>query len=188
MQIIRRGDLEMKSKKWIVGIISVLIFVFIVIICIINCANNDKFWEISIGQALTPTVAILIAFMATQFKTDERKTKEGMEKIVNKIQNIVSESGFYTFSKEDNADDIKKRTGITNRSLSNCIAALQKYTKKVGSENEVKYIDERFKEYKDLISEHLEDLEYLEKTESQFKRIAENISSKCDDIMVNLYT
>lgn len=178
----------MKSKKWIVGLVSVLIFIFIVVVCIYNGFKNDLFWEISIGQALTPTVAILIAFMATQYKTDERKTKEGMERIVNKVQNIVSETGFYSFSKSEDKDDIKKRTGITNRSMNNCIAALQKYAKKVGSENEVKYIEERFKEYKEIISEHLEELEYLERTEAQFKRIAENISSKCDDIMVNLYT
>ena len=64
---------------------------------------------------------------------------------------------------------------------------MQQYSKSLGFEEDVKYIETEFKEYKEMVSEHIEDLDYLSKTESRFRRFSENIDSKCDVIILSLY-
>ena len=52
---------------------------------------------------------------------------------------------------------------------------------------EATYLKTQFEEYKTTVGEHIKDLDYLLKSEPQFRRISNNISSKCDYIIVDFY-
>lgn len=63
----------------------------------------------------------------------------------------------------------------------------REYGKQLGFQDDVKYIDEQFTEYKSFVSDHLNDLDYLSKSETQLRKYSENIDSKCDQIIVKFY-
>ena len=180
----------MKKKKdvtfWIV-IVAVAVVVIIVVINIFVIQNNEYF-KISIGQTLTLIVAIVIAFWATQKKTDIRKIKEQVETIISNIQTVVSSSDFITFQVSDKPEAVQKRITMTTRKLKNSINVLNEYSKKIEIKDEVHYIEEQVKGYDNLVSVHITDLDYLSKSEIDLRRYAENINSKCEYLILKLYT
>lgn len=90
----------MRKRKIVVGIAFVLAAATVGVF-IYNAICNCKFWEASIAQVLTLLVTILIAFWATQFKNDQRSAKTHAEKVIAKIQTIVSREEFCVFMQTD---------------------------------------------------------------------------------------
>ena len=148
----------MKKKKDVTFWIERVAVAVVVIIVVINIfvIQNNEYFKISIGQTLTLIVAIVIAFWATQKKTDIRK--------------------------------IQKRITMTTRKLKNSINVLNEYSKKIEIKDEVHYIEEQVKGYDNLVSVHISDLDYLSKSEIDLRRYAENINSKCEYLILKLYT
>lgn len=175
------------KKRWVVFVIAIVLAVATIGVGIYNIAKNESFWNASVAQVLTLLVTISIAFWATQFKNDQRSAKTHAERIIAKIQSIVSCEEFYTFVPNSNEEDDKKNYRISQRKFANCLSVLEKYGKQLGFQNDVKYIDEQFTEYKTFISDHLNDFDYLNKSETHLRRLSENIDSKCDQIIVKFY-
>lgn len=176
----------MKKNNKIKNIESFLIIILIGF-SLYNIFCNCNFWKINIAQVLTLLVAIMITFEAVQIKTDERKIKEKIENIIEKIQNEVSNPNFITFSINNNAEIIKKHITMSNRKITNYIDILKEYSKIVDVSEEVQYIEKQLKEYRDFVSEKVGDLDYLAKSETHLRKYADNISSKCDYIILQLY-
>ena len=179
----------MKKMNRILGVEICLILAVIVMAGInIFILHNSEFWEISIAQVLTLLVAIVVAFWAVQRKTDERKIKEQMEKVTEKIQSNVSSPDFVIFSVNDDPAEVQKRITMTTRRLTNCINILEGYSKILNIAEETKYIEDQLRGYRDFISVKVGDLDYLSKSETHLRKYADNISSKCDYIILKLYT
>lgn len=81
----------------------------------------------------------------------------------------------------------QKELNLTNRKISNYLTILNQYGKTLGFPEEVKYIEAEFGKYKQTIGDHIADLEYLSKTEPEFRKIAENIDTKCEAIILKFY-
>lgn len=175
------------KKGLIVTIVAVILAILTVGVGIYNAFKNSSFWNVSIAQVLTLVFTLSIAFWATQFKNDQRNAKTHAEGIIIKIQSLVSREVFYTFTSGGNEDDIKKSYRILQRKLANCLNVLEEYGKQLGFQEDVKYIEEQFSQYKVFVSEHLNDFEYLGKSETHLRKFLENIDSKCDLIVVKLY-
>ncbi len=180
----------MKKKKDLTFWIVICLFAAVIIVSLINAfaIQVNDFFKISIGQSLTLIVAIVIAFWATQRKTDIRKIKEQVDIITSNIQGVVSSSDFITFQISDQPDDVQKRITMTIRKLKNSINVLNEYSKKIEIKDEVHYIEEQVKGYDDFVSVHISDLDYLSKSETHLRKYAENINSKCEYIILKLYT
>ena len=174
-------------KKIAFLIIEVVLLALIVAVSVYNAMHDDGFWNFSFPQALTLFVAIVFAFSASQFRTDERKLKEQAEKMVLKIQQIVNTTSFFSISGNGEREDTKKQNRMACRKLSNCIVVLKEYANKLNIGDEVEYIYNQYKEYNDFISDHLDDLDYLGKSESTLKKYADNIDSKCDQLVLKLF-
>lgn len=174
-------------KRWVVSAVAIGLAAATVGIGIYNIVKNSNFWNVSVAQVLTLLVTISIAFWATQFKNDQRSAKTHAEKVIAKIQSIVSCEEFYTFIPSSNEEDAKKNYRISQRKFANCLSVLEEYGKQLGFQDDVKYIDEQFTEYKTFISDHLNDFDYLNKSEAHLRRLSENIDSKCDQIIVKFY-
>ena len=82
---------------------------------------------------------------------------------------------------------IQKQINTTNRKINNYISILEEYAKTLNFKSEMKYIRNEFETYRTRVGEHISDLEYLSKSETEFKRAAENIDTKCDYIILGLY-
>lgn len=161
----------------------------LLIVCttIYNFIKNDSFLVASVSQLLTLLLTLGIAFWATQFQNDRRKMKEHAESIIVKLQQLVTDESFYSFIADGDEESIKKRTTLTNRRISNYIDIIKQYGKDLGFADDVEYIENQFTDYKTIVSENIEDLSYLNKSETQFRRFSENIDSKCDKIILSLY-
>ncbi|MCM1363699.1 MAG: hypothetical protein NC215_01815 [Ruminococcus sp.] len=77
---------------------------------------------------------------------------------------------------------------MTIRMIKNCTAVLQEYSEYINIKNEVAYINEQVRGYNDFVSVKVGDLDYLSKSESHLRLYSENINSKCDRIILNLFT
>ena len=174
-------------KKQIIPIMEVAILLLIVILGVCSAIKSNAFWNVTIAQLLTPLIALFFAFWATQYKTDQRKAKEHAEKIIVKLQEIVSNEKFYVISASEEQSAKQKEIGLTNRKISNYLSILRQYGETLGFLEDIKYIEAEFGTYKQTVGDHIADLDYLSKTESEFRRIAENIDSKCEAIILKFY-
>ena len=174
-------------KRRIVGISEIVILALVLGVGVYNAIKNPDFGEVTIAQLLTPLIALGFAFWATQYKNDERKSKEHAEKILFKIQDIVNNDRFSVIPVCDEILNVQKEINITNRKMSNYLQILQGYAKSLGFLSELKYIRTEFEKYRQKTGDHIADLEYLSKTESEFRKIAENIDTKCESIILKLY-
>jgi len=174
--------------KYIIPILEGLLTILIICVAICNGAKNPSFWETSITQILTLLIAVFIAFWATQRKNDERRIKDEIERIIVKIQTVTSDPAFYSFTINDNPEEAQKKVSMTIRMLKNCTAVLLEYSKYIKIKDNVQYIDEQIRGYNDFISVHFWDLEYLSKSEAHLRKYSENINSKCDYIILDLFT
>ena len=151
----------------------------------------SSFWKASAVQLLTPLIAICITFLATQFKNDQRKAKEHAESVAVKIQQMVSDERFCNFSGAINATEktaVKNQVQITNRKISNCIDVLLKYGNQFKFKGDAEYIKREFERYRETVDTYLEDFDYLEKSAPLLKKYAANIDSKCDQVIVKLFS
>lgn len=175
------------KKQIIMYSIEAIFLLFIISTGIYNFIKNDTFLYASVSQLLTLLLTLGIAFWATQYQNDRRKMKEHAESAIVKLQLLITEESFYLFNIDGDKDLIKKRTTLTNRRINNYIDIIKQYAKDLGFKDDVEYIETQFAEYKTIVSEHIEDLTYLSKSETQFRRFSENIDSKCDKIILSLY-
>lgn len=175
-------------KRWIIYLIEALLILCVVIASVYSFrANKETFLNFSLAQALTLLVATGIAFNASQYMIDERKRKEQLEKIVDKIQGIVSEQSFYTFDENDDVAKVSLQITMTCRKLSNCIDVLEAYSKRSKLKEDAAYIRSEYMAYKTLVSDKECDLKYLSESRTALKKFAQNIDSKCDHVIVGLY-
>lgn len=175
------------KKRRIVTATAIILAVTTIGVGIYNIFYHDEFWNVSVAQVLTLLVTISIAFWATQFKNDQRSAKAHAEKVIAKIQSIVSCEEFFVFVPGNNEEDVKKNYRLSQRKFANCLNVLREYGSQLGFQDDVKYIDEQFTEYKSFVSDHLNDFDYLSKSEAQLRKYSENIDSKCDQIIVKFY-
>mgnify|MGYP000844504022 CR=1 FL=1 len=162
--------------------------------------GSVSFWYASATQILTLWIAIGLSFWATQYQNsrarnqerEERKKlrqQEHAEEIVGQIQMIVSAETFYKITDGGNQEEKqKKRNELQriNRKMNNRINALILYGKILSFQDEAEYIQREFESYRDTIDEHLNDFDYLSKTEQKFRKNADNIDNKCNEIILKV--
>lgn len=177
----------MKNRKRIYVIVAIVLLLAALSVGGYNIFANDSFWTVNVAQVLTLIITISIAFWATQFKNDQRRAKDHAERVIQKVQLLVTADRFYTFVPGVDIGEANKLHNISVRKLSNCIDILKMYGDEFGFKEEIRYIESELKQYKEFVSEHLTDYDYLSKSENQLRRYSENIDSKCDQIIIKLY-
>lgn len=150
--------------------------------------TSVSFWRASAYQLLTPIIAICLTFLAVQMKNDEREAKHHAEALLEKIQSIVSEEGFFNVSSIDknNSQNAKNYIQMNNRRLSNYIDSLSAYSKRFHFEDDIKYLKEQFNDYRELVDTYT-DLAPLIALQPTLKNYSLKIENKCDQIIVQLY-
>ena len=177
----------MRKRHIIMYLVAGALLITALGVGIYNHCKNPSFWDVNVAQILTLFITIAIAFWATQFKNDQRRAKDHVERVIIKIQNLVVAEQFYSFDPNGDVENGKKLYGISTRKVTNCIEVLKSYGASFGFEADIEYIEKELTNYKVLVSEHINDFDYLSKSESQLRRHSENIDSKCDQIIVKLY-
>lgn len=178
----------MKDMKHIFyTIVMTFSTVLIVVLLSFNFFVNDDYFKASLVQCLPLLFTLFIAFLATQYKNDFRKCKEHAERIIFKLQDLVTDEKFYIFSTNDDQEEREKEINTTNRKIGNYINILLEYSKSLNIEEETKYIKNEFAFYKEKIGDHIKDFEYLSKSHKELLKHSENIDTKCEYIILKLY-
>lgn len=165
------------------NIVAVLFSVIIVGVTIYNCMYNPDFLKTNIGSILTISIAIVVAYILNQRKSDERKKKDQIEKLLIKIQISLS-SEYVVLIKSENS---KKLNIFFQRFFANRLEMLSKLNSSIIKRESILYIEDNFKKYRDTIGEHIHDIEKLAELEIKLTMYIQNIDYKIDDILLNIY-
>lgn len=180
------------SKRWfpkLFGVIIPIMLLIVILVLVIHNFHSVCFWRASAYQLLTPLIAICLAFLAVQVKSDEREAKHHAEMLLEKIQSIVSEECFYNVLSIDKSNSQNARNYIlmNNRRLSNCIDALSVYGERFHFTDDIEYLKDQFGDYRELVDTYHTDLTPLVSLQPTLKNYALKIENKCDQIIVQLY-
>ena len=170
-----------KGKKYFFTLLFILLmgalFAYNLII------QKSSFFNMSLFEITSLSVAVLVAYYFSQKKNDERKLKEEAANIIAKIQKIIN---------SDEASKINCECDVVilvrlQRNISNKIDILQKMAKRLGCQDDMDYISGKFKEYREFTGEKMADINYLHESENQLKNMLSCIDDKCDYIKLLLY-
>jgi len=173
-----KGEVIMKRMYFIapVAILALLLMY--------NVSQNKlDYFQIPLYTILNLMVAIIFAFYLTQCRTDERKQKESAEHLIGKILLDLTDVYMYNIGSEKDVQCIR----IAQRSIHNRIEGLKAMSNKLGVEEEVCYIDDQFRQYWDFISDHINDIDYLSKSQSQLLNYVANVQNKLEEAIRKLY-
>ncbi len=172
-----------RMKKAIKGIL-VFVSLGILALTVYNiCVDYTNFLNVSIGQVMTVAIAIYFAFYLTQRNNDVRVQKEVYRKILEAVQEIAADKDNYVI---DENTDIKILT-MTKRSLNNYIGILKRYSVEMGVQERIDKVARYVDEYAVFLGNHLDDKEYLSKSEAELRRPLELINIETIEVMMELY-
>lgn len=163
-----------------------LIYIFLLIISVIFVVLNYKienFWNITFKDILTFDIAIFFTFHLTQTKQDKRIKNEKTWKVIEDISFYTNEILKINFD----SDDSSKQFTILIRKINNKINVLTNLHIDSIENEKINYISEQIKELEQLISEHIEDSEYLKKSKTFIEMHTNNVENKCDELFTDIF-
>lgn len=167
-------------------ILPIAMVLFIVVISGYNLyLSKLDFFKLNFAQGATLLVAIMIAYFANQINTNKRKIKENIERIALDIQKYTDNNKYYDFS--ENSENKIAEYLIMQRKIKNYIFILKKYSKKEGINKYIEYIENEFNTYNELVSENQNDIGYLKKSKNILINKLQNVSTKCNEMIADLY-
>lgn len=170
------------KKFGITGIFLTLLTGCVIAIGFHNYKTNSNFWSASAVNCVTIIVAIFISYWLTQKGNDKRKQKEILANLVFNIRLKIDQEDMYKLG-DKSTQDINMR----NRDITNMIDVLEGVKSRFRIETEVAFVAEKFDEYKELIGKHIDDRDYLEKSQDELKRPVLLMSNKLFEIALSLY-
>ena len=171
------------KRSWLSYILLFLFICLIFVWVFYNIKNNTNFWQASAANVITIVIAVLISFYLVQKKTDRRKQKDILLDLILKLRLQLESEETFDFSGQEQAE-----ITMRNRDIGNKIQILKRTADLFGTQDDVKFIEEHFEEYRQLIDDHFPDLEYLSKSKTELKRPLELICNQLIEMAIGLYT
>ncbi len=162
-----------------------LIIAIIVLIVYNICVNGSNFFNITIGEIMTIAVAVYFAYYLAQMNTDARVRKGIYTKILQDLQNLAEDRDSYVI---DVTSFDKKKLMMTKRKFNNCVTILKRYANAMNVKTLVDTIEKHVNEYAELLGNHIDDIEYLSKSENELRRPLDLIVTEVPEIMMKLYS
>lgn len=151
-----------------------------VLVCIIlgiyNYKNNADFLKAPLSTIISILIAVVVSYLFVQKKTDDRRKREKIDKLLYKIQDLISASDFI---------DVKEGDLIVHRSIANKIEFLENNTED-NLKEEVKKLKETFVLYRDFYGNHYADADYMSKSKIELMNYIKLIDDTCDKMHMKL--
>ena len=159
----------------------VVTMVILPIIMVWNiCKNGTAFFDATIYQILSLSFAVVITFMLTQKKNDERRKIDMLEKMIASIQKDIQNPEVFGYDSEES----RELALLNQKSLANRIDILTETCK---NNKDIEYIERELGELREIYGTHMNDGEYMKKSSRDLKRHIVNIEDKCSKIIFDLY-
>lgn len=174
-----------KNSKGIEAAVSVIGAVLILLGLLIYNLKISlvEFFKIPVYHWLNLIVAIYFAFFLSQKRNDERKLKDMVIDLLDKIQLELNTEDAHTF----NECYDKNKVYMKNRKINNKLTLLDKLKDKLDMSTEVGTINSIFEEYQNMFGDYVENIEMLKSHQKEFQRFISIIDQKCDEIKVRLF-
>lgn len=162
------------TLRKIVWIFLALCGLAAVYLCISNAKTNSKFWEINITNGFTIIWAIVFSFLVTQLFNRQQKKTDIIVRLFMELQDEISEDKTCKFSESSKVNEIH----MNNRLIGQRIALLKEYAGRFGIKKDVDFLADKFKEYEEFISNHINDMSYLSKSYDELARPIKLMSNR----------
>lgn len=169
-------------KKYRTGIVVAGTIIGVLILGIYNAFQNNEFWNASITNILTILVALVFTYYMTQRTNNIRRKKDVVSKILDRLYVLIADPRMCKINSSKDVDFVK----INIRTISNKISCLEQMARELQYEEEIRQMKEAFSSYEEFISDHINDIEYLKKSEKQLNNGIGLIDNKCDMILVKM--
>lgn len=173
-----------KHKKNIAIIITTSgIIMCLIPITIYNFINNDNFLIIPSYTIINIIIAMFVTYYCTQRKNDERKKKEVIAEIIDKIQECILSDNACKRLSEISQEEI----AMMQRRIRNKINFLTDKKDELGIKDEVELINNKFESYCDLIGNHIGQPGHLKESVKEIRNWLDLIDDNLDKIKLKLY-
>lgn len=169
------------TRKFIFGILILSVVCLMLINIFVR--KNEEFWDASITSCLTLLVALVVSYYLVQKSLDERRQKESYLKLLERVQQLVSDKALVEIITDTDIDVVLMK----KRELNNCVYILKEYAGKFSLKEDIQFIDERTQEYAEFLGNHQDDIDYLTRSSKELVRPLLLIQSRVSKIMIKLF-
>lgn len=171
----------MKKIRKNILLIGILIAISIVLLFFNYKTSN--FWKVTLKDIITFDFAIFFTYYLTESKQDQRIKNEKLNHIIEDISKSIDEVSQINFQIEYS----NKQFTLLIRKVNNKINVLKELNNGVIDESKITYIIEQIGMLDSFVSEHIKDVEYLDKSRTTIEMHVNNIENKCDEIFVDVF-
>lgn len=164
------------------SIIAGIIIIGTAFIAIYNFQINSKFWEASAINCISIIVAVLVAYFFVQRQNNRRKQNELLLELLLQLRTQISDVTAYDFSKQTSSE-----INMRKRSISNKVDLILKHNSAFKKED-TEFISDKFKEYEQLIGNHINDIDYLTKSREELFRPLNLMNDKLFSMALDLFS
>lgn len=161
---------------------AILIIVAILVLMFILNVKNENFWSLDFYEIIYLSILIFISFFLTQHYTDERKRKDFVLDIIDKLYNLILLISLDKIIEDKNKDYFN----MSVRNIRNVLDLLSSIAIKYGIENDIYYLCDEIKEIDATVSENSSNIDTLVALNKTIDRHKDNMLYKCDAIKLKL--
>ncbi len=161
----------------------ILFFYFCVIgLMIINIiGQKDGFWGTSFLDIVEVLILLYVSYYLVQKENASNRKKEKLDLVLVEIHKKILDSELISVGNKTE----KLITRIKLRSISNLIKFVKDNVNEK-MQSKLEYVEEQNNNLMALCIDHIDDVEYIEKSQADFQRIITNISDKLVEIHLDL--
>lgn len=174
-----------RNKNSYAGLITVGLVLLGLLIC--NIIWNPDFWKTPLYNMINIVIAIVIAYYFSQRRMDERKVKDQIEHIIDKIQMVLKQdSAFNTVFDKRLIKDLLLFKRLINNKISILETCQSTHKRILHIEEDIKYLKEQFIEWQSILDKILSEQNFENYQDESEKRIR-NMDDALDRIRITLY-
>lgn len=170
-------------KKISKNIILIFILIAISLFLIFFNYKMVNFWKITLKDIITFDFAIFFTYYLTESKQDQRIKNEKLNNVIEDISNSIDEVNQINFK----LDFSNRQFTLLIRKINNKVNVLKELNNGVIDDSKITYIVDQIGMLDSFVSEHIKDIEYLDKSRTTIEMHINNIENKCDEIFVQVF-
>lgn len=163
-------------KYIIIGGLSIATLILLIVNA---CKNISGFWNVSISDGIEIFILIFVSFYLVERQNNVDRKKEKINDVISKIQIKILDSELIVVDSENS----KKVTRIKLKSISNLLEIVKE---DISNQMSIESIVSEMDSLSAIVMDHIDDAEYIEKSNSEIIRLVTNIDTKLEQIKFDI--
>ena len=159
-------------KYLTIGVLSLATFILLVVNA---CTTLSGFWNVNIGDGIEIFILIFVSFYLVERQNSVDRKKRKINDVISKIQIKILDPELIVVDSENH----KKVTRIKLKSISNLLEIVKD---DISNQKTIESIVSEMDSLSAIVMDHIDDVEYIEKSNSEIVRLVTNIDTKLEQI------